>query len=464
VFLQILILIFSGVWPYTKQILTFLLWFAPPTRVSVSTRGTWLLWLDALAKWSMIDVFVMIISIVAFRVSIRSPSQSFLPDDLYRVDLAVVPVWGLYANLTAQLLSQLSSHVIIHYHRRVERKAQNEVKDEPNESLIENGTKEFESEASWTLKDVPLKSSTTEMTDDDGTTQDEAVEALRSHAFGRPHRGEAEKLHVRRGVNILVVVVAVVLTVMLLLGSLLPSFSFDVQGLAGVAVEAGRNFEQAKDEHSIISIAQLLMDQARFVDTAKDYIGTTSIAVLLVLTALIVPVLQTCALVVQWFYPMTHGTRRRVESVVEVLRAWQYMEVYVISIVVGAWQLPEVSSFLIGSACDGLQSTFAELVFYGFIEAEDAQCFKVDAAISSGSYVLIAAAVLLAVMNTFICKAVGQVEYFSKFRELFAAHGSLHRKELALEEREPVPVDDINAVPVLFTDRFRWLLRTQKMS
>jgi hypothetical protein len=56
------------------------------------------------------------------------------------------------------------------------------------------------------------------------------------------------------------------------------------------------------------------------------------------------------------------------------------------------------------------------------------------------------------------------VEYFSKFRELFAAHGSLHRKELALEEREPVPVDDINAVPVLFTDRFRWLLRTQKMS
>jgi hypothetical protein len=51
--------------------------------------------------------------------SFYSPAQSFLPEDLYRVDMLVVPLWGLYANMMAQLLSQITSHAIIYYHRRV---------------------------------------------------------------------------------------------------------------------------------------------------------------------------------------------------------------------------------------------------------------------------------------------------------------------------------------------------------
>jgi uncharacterized paraquat-inducible protein A len=65
--LAILILIFSGIWPYTKTLMTLALWFIPPTRVSVSKRGSILLWLDWLAKWSIIDIFVLVISIAAFR-------------------------------------------------------------------------------------------------------------------------------------------------------------------------------------------------------------------------------------------------------------------------------------------------------------------------------------------------------------------------------------------------------------
>jgi hypothetical protein len=135
-------LIFSGVWPYSKQIITLVLWFLPPTTVSVAKRGNIFLWLDLLAKWSMVDVFVMIVSIVAFRVTIKryvgswrlsrydgnhalylfesfltptvsssplhSPNQTFLPEDLYRVEMLVVPLWGLYANMMVScLLSDL---------------------------------------------------------------------------------------------------------------------------------------------------------------------------------------------------------------------------------------------------------------------------------------------------------------------------------------------------------------------
>jgi hypothetical protein len=65
--LAIMILVFSGIWPYTKQLITLALWFLPPSRCSVSRRESILLWLDCLGKWSMIDIFVLVISIAAFR-------------------------------------------------------------------------------------------------------------------------------------------------------------------------------------------------------------------------------------------------------------------------------------------------------------------------------------------------------------------------------------------------------------
>lgn len=65
--LAILILIFSGIWPYTKQLITLTLWFLPTSRCSISRRGSILLWLDTLAKWSIVDIFTLIVSIAAFR-------------------------------------------------------------------------------------------------------------------------------------------------------------------------------------------------------------------------------------------------------------------------------------------------------------------------------------------------------------------------------------------------------------
>lgn len=69
--LAILILLFSGIWPYTKQAITLVLWFASPRTVSVEKRGAILLWLDTLAKWSIVDIFVLIVTIAGFRVSVR---------------------------------------------------------------------------------------------------------------------------------------------------------------------------------------------------------------------------------------------------------------------------------------------------------------------------------------------------------------------------------------------------------
>ena len=66
-----IIFLLSFAWPYTKQFLILGLWFSPTRIVSVNTRGSILLWLDVLGKWSIIDIFVLVVAIVTFQISIE---------------------------------------------------------------------------------------------------------------------------------------------------------------------------------------------------------------------------------------------------------------------------------------------------------------------------------------------------------------------------------------------------------
>jgi hypothetical protein len=123
-----------------------------------------------------------------------------------------------------------------------------------------------------------------------------------------------------------------------------------------------------------------------------------------------------------------------------------------------------VSEFMINSYCDSLQDTFAQLVYYGILAEEDAQCFSVQSSIESGSFMLAAGAVLLALLNTFVVKAVTQ--YFRDKDEL--EKRSLHDEpsdaksdhtSISEEESDGDHASQIHPVPVLFTDTFRWTLR-----
>lgn len=322
--LAILILVFSGIWPYTKQIMTLVLWFLPPSRLSASRRGSILLWLDWLAKWSMIDIFVLVVSIAAFRVSITSPNVGFLPEEFYSVDLLVIPLWGLYANMIAQLISQISSHFIIHYHRRIidGYKARNTQPSDSTELVCDGGEQ---------MSSNPYVSSG-KVCDSDNISQ-----KLYMHKFGRPHRAEEEKLVVQGWVNKALVISASCLVLLVLLGCLVPSFSLKVLGLVGVAVESGQGFEDANTDHTVFTVVKLLFEEARFVDSVGHWVGLGTLAVLLIFSVLIVPVIQCAALLRQWFVALTDLERTNLAIYIEILQAWQYAEVYLIAIFVASW-------------------------------------------------------------------------------------------------------------------------------
>merc|ERR1712137_1432255 len=345
--LAIIILIFSGIWPYMKQLLTLALWCLPPSVIPVHLRGSVLLWLDKLAKWSMLDIFMLVISLVAFRATMENPDWGFLPDVFYSVELLVVPLWGLYANMIAQLISQVSSHWIIYYHRRV-LKLTKERRDIVNGELS--------------------------LTRQEREEMESIKESTRKHLFYSVESGEKYMTTSQNSVTI--VCITLCAFILFILGCVLPSFELDILGLVGIAINVG-NDGAATVQHSLFSMIDVIMEQAEYLGNASDYIGLLSLCILFILTAFIVPILQCTLLAFIWFIPVNLKTLKRSLYFVEILN------------------LGEVSTYMINEYCGSLDYLFQFAVQYEILDVEDGQCFYVDPAIKQGFYVLLVACVML---------------------------------------------------------------------
>jgi hypothetical protein len=112
---------------------------------------------------------------------------------------------------------------------------------------------------------------------------------------------------------------------------------------------------------------------------------------------------------------------------------------------------------MVNDYCEGLTETFAQWVYYGLLDESDAQCFRVESYLEIGSYILAAGAVLLALLNTFVMKAVMQY-----FRDKDAEEDDrlgIHHADDEVELSEALK--KIHPVDVLFTDTFRWFLNRE---
>jgi hypothetical protein len=233
-----------------------------------------------------------------------------------------------------------------------------------------------------------------------------------------------------------------------------------VLGIVGILVESGQEFSEAQTEYSLFSVIAMLFDQAGFTGSAKDYVGLGSLSILLVCSVLLVPIMQIGTLLLQWALPMNRKTRYRLSIIGECLGAWQYAEVYLIAVLFASWQLGPVSDFMINEYCGSLKGTFQALVYHGILKEEDATCFLVSAKPETASYILAAAAVLLALLNSFVNNAVNQY-----FREKVASDKrSMMSLDALQDEGEPDDLrKNIQPPPVLFTDRFRWFLHRENV-
>eukprot|EP00529_Nitzschia_sp_RCC80_P006024 CAMPEP_0113504538 /NCGR_PEP_ID=MMETSP0014_2-20120614/34768_1 /TAXON_ID=2857 /ORGANISM="Nitzschia sp." /LENGTH=995 /DNA_ID=CAMNT_0000399653 /DNA_START=443 /DNA_END=3430 /DNA_ORIENTATION=- /assembly_acc=CAM_ASM_000159 len=67
-FLALLIVIFSGIWPYAKNLILIFAWYAP---LSVERRDSILTWLLRLSKYTLVDVFAVVAVLVGVQLELN---------------------------------------------------------------------------------------------------------------------------------------------------------------------------------------------------------------------------------------------------------------------------------------------------------------------------------------------------------------------------------------------------------
>ena len=110
---------------------------------------------------------------------------------------------------------------------------------------------------------------------------------------------------------------------------------------------------------------------------------------------------------------------------------------------------------MINIFCKDLEDAFAQMAYFGLLKEEDARCFGVVSHIKFNAFVLVAGAILLSFLTSFVCKAVDQYlrdEKQNRFNSV------VHLSSETIIGDDEVGNFDL-LPPVLFTDKFRWMLK-----
>ena len=117
-------------------------------------------------------------------------------------------------------------------------------------------------------------------------------------------------------------------------------------------------------------------------------------------------------------------------------------------------QLGPVSEFMINDYCGEFEATFSDLVNSGLLKEEDGQCFRVQSTLKAGFWIILAGAVLLTFMSSFVRKALTQ--YLRDKKEESTKGNSSNENGVDSD----TSIGDIRPPTVLFTDSFRWMLKS----
>eukprot|EP01046_Picozoa_sp_COSAG06_P013289 COSAG06_NODE_801_length_12195_cov_106.299934_6_plen_1670_part_00 len=376
--------LFSGVWPYTKILVMLYCWVMP---MNAENRGSVLEKMDYAGVWSLIDLYVLVMCLLAFNLHVQSPeSLSFVPVNFYVFDLMVTPVWGLYGFMLGVISSIILNYCCLHAHRTAVRGATIELNARtadpnapvPAESWIDAGTTDVIGQR------AALVSQT---------------EALSQHVFegrGLYYRFSFNK-NGQRGV-MAGLALAGFLT---LLGASVPSFEFKVHGIAGLLVDLGVP-GSSLNRYGLISSAVKITAQApsRYGGDA----GLFSIALVYLMFGLLVPIAVLCVVAVQWSRPLTLRAQKQLFVLNEALCAWSALEVFMLSIAVATVEIGQVSGFIVGNMCRGLGPWLGDLVTYGLLDTSDDTCFLIEAEVCWGMYLLLLGSLVSSVTCRLVTK------------------------------------------------------------
>ncbi|GBG25388.1 Hypothetical Protein FCC1311_016062 [Hondaea fermentalgiana] len=435
--LALLVLVWSGIWPYLKLVLLLVCWITPPRFIPVKVRGGMLVVFDALGKWCMIDIFLMVMMSVAFRfhvVSSEVPYLSWLlPHEFVTLDVTVGSHWGLFGFMLAAITSILVGHVILGYHRTAVASQVSQLLRQRLSVIDEEYRGAFDADFGAVMDDgdadvLMLAETEAEAAEAERSDLRQAETArLAQQLLRKPKRrryccscpqgsyfnvgsdelplsGRAAAMFDRKEAvadaaglfpKIAVSFALVATFALILAGALADSFEFTFTGTAARAIRIVQP-ESSVRRYSLVSIAQAI-DPGDDVITPPWRFGVIFMQVVYLLFAMVMPLVQCFFLFALWLVPMRLRDQKIVMMVTELISAFSALDCFIVSIIAACIEINQFAVFLAGDHCDKLEEYTKE------------PCFGIQTTFLPGCWVTVVAAAALFTVNQFVVRMCDKI-------------------------------------------------------
>lgn len=364
--LAALIAFFSGAWPYIKLMTMLAMWVLPPSIVTPPTRENVFIWLDILGKWSLIDVNVMVMMMVAFYFTLVVAPE-------LAIEVIVVSKFGFFGFLLATMASLGIGHIVLAGHRavhdpKIDYQQPEVVKCESVMTHLFLGSRSY-------YKDL---------------------------YFNTNQPTQPDKPEVRLGYTpagrLFVVTWIFITAAMTVVGTFLNTFNFEFKGLVGLMLK-----DAADIEYGYVQVGDALPDAS---GEPNDF-SVRWIQVCYYLFGLGMPLALLSTLLFLWIVPLSLHRQRQVFVLAEVLNAWTALDVFCISILAALLELQQFAAFIVGDSCDGINEVLTKYLD-GPLEGDD-KCFDVVARLKPNCWTIFLAAVLLIMVGIPLLKITHRV-------------------------------------------------------
>jgi len=286
--LMLLIWLCSGVWPYVKLILMIICWVTSTKTLPPIKREKILYLLDCLGKFSLVDAYVLVLMMVAFRYNLEVAGVG-------AVDVYVAPKYGFYSFLFVTIVSLFSGHAMLFLHRRS------------------------------TLPSIPVDSG--------------RYESLSKHVYD-DKRGRG-LLKMRKCFRRTVIFAFIFTFMLILIGANLHSFRFSFDGVAGVVLGESRH-----REFSLVSIGESISQSVQ-----NESFGIHWIKMTYFFFALVMPLVCLTLLFTLFIIPMRLKRQQQIFILAEIANAWSAIEVFVIAVLASLVEIGPFSASMVEQHC-----------------------------------------------------------------------------------------------------------------
>lgn len=288
--LALLIAVLSGAWPYIKLVCMLCLWFIP---VKPLLRGRLLSVLEALGKWSLIDIYVFALMMAGFRFELDIGS-------IVEIKVAIEAKWGIFSFCIGVVISHTLSHVMmfIHHHSQKRMLAYK-----------------------FDTKPVTLSS----------------VARIRHRKLTIPGQTAI-------GATILVALGFTVASM------LLHTFKFTFSGLVGMMLPPQKRVVEFSLMEAGAYIPSILDDIS-----VGGRIGEYFVVIVYYAFAMVVPILRMISILVLWTVPLTAGQKQTMYTTTSVLGTWSALDVFIVSVIASVMEIGNLTSGIMGETCNSMR-------------------------------------------------------------------------------------------------------------